>query len=166
MGDLILSAGFFTGEATEKFVCFNQAEVDAAKSDASEDVEPIGAYFSLKPVDGKLDAEYTKLRGQDVKTMRVRPRADRDDEGPNCDFEPMEMSFSNEREIKAMEWLAKRVVTRWRKVMLDDGNELPFTEKNLELFSRIPQFIKPVLEAAYELGKLQDQLTEGNFETS
>ena len=166
MGELILSAGFFTGDATEKFVCFNQTEVDAAKHEGEDAVEPIGAYFDLMPVDGKLDAEYTKLRGQDVKTMRIRPRASSDDEGPNVEFEPMEMSFSNEREIKAMMWLAKKVIKGWRGVKLDNGTELPFSEKNLETLSSIPQFIKPILEAAYELGKLQDQLIEGNFETS
>ena len=160
MGELILSAGMFTGEATEKFVVLNQDEVDAT-AESENPVTKTGAYFMLVPVDGKLDAEYTKLRGQDTHTMKVRPK-EAGEEGPNVRFDAMEVSFSNEREIKATVFLAKKVVKGWRGIKLDDGTSLEFSEHNLEKLAHYTPIIMPVIEEAYRLGQLAEALKEGN----
>jgi hypothetical protein len=161
MGDLILSAAMFTGEASEKFVLLNRDEVEAT-AESENPVEKTGAYFMLVPVDGKIDAEYTKLRGQDTHTMKIRPKADGED-GPSVRFDAMEVSFSNERELKALLWLAKKVVKGWRGVMLDNGSELEFSEHNLEKLASYPPIMKPVIEEAYNLGRLSAALKEGNL---
>ncbi len=157
MSELILSAGLFTGEPSERFVTLNRDEVEATGAPVQ------GAYFMLKPVDGKLDAEYTKLRGQDTHTMKIRPKGKNDDaDSPNVQFEAMEVSFSNERELKAIAWLAKKVITGWRGIKLDNGNELEFSEHNLEKLAGFSPIIKPVIEEAYALGRLREVLQEGN----
>jgi hypothetical protein len=177
MGDLILAAGLFTGEPVEEFIIYNQAEIDAQKArqrlaeetgEAFKEtlVEPTGAYFSLLPVDGKLDAEYTKKRGQDKRNLKITPRQGDDDTGPEADFGVMDFEFSNERELAAQIWLAKKIVSGWRRVMLDSGTELEYSEHNLEKLASIPMFIRPVIERAYELGRIRDRFAEGNSETS
>ena len=158
-GCLILPRGLFTGEAVEEFVVFNKDEVDA-HAETDTPVKPRGAYFDLLPVSGEWDAEYTKKRGHDSHTMRVKPRTG--DDGPNMEFDGMDISFSNEREISAMAWLFKRVCQGWRGIQLDDGSELAGSGENIEKMAKVPQFAKPVIDAAYALGRIKDEVSAGN----
>jgi hypothetical protein len=185
MSEMILNAGLFTGKATKQFVTFNEVEVEFSKArrklaeeeladrlaagDAIDEtefeipelVEPRGAYFDLMPVTGDLDADYTKRRGQDRHQLRLRPKSKGED-GPNVKFEAMEISISNEQEIKALQWLAQRVVKGWSGIRLDDGSELEFSVGNLEKLASLPPIIKPIIAKAYELGRIRDTFAEGN----
>jgi hypothetical protein len=173
MSEMILSSGLFTGEPVETFVCFNENEVamnkalrEAWKSDPQgaeepEEVEPQGAYFNLLPVDGFTDAEYTKKRGQDKHSMKIAPRG-KGETGPAVRFETMEISFSNEQEIRAMVWLAEKVVKGWRGIRLETGEELEFSPVNLTKLASVPSVIRPIIASAYELGNLRKTLSEGN----
>ncbi|HPA83018.1 MAG TPA: hypothetical protein PLS95_19525 [Thermoanaerobaculales bacterium] len=157
MGDLILCAGLFTGEPVEEYVVLNQEEVDG------QSAKPQGAYFLVLPVTGDEDAEFQKRRGQDVRKIRYRTKRSDDEPGtPSIEFEPMEAEFSNEREIAALKWLAVKKVRGWRGIMLDNGQELAFSEKNLEKLASIPRLIRPVISRCYELTRLKEGLEEGN----
>jgi hypothetical protein len=182
-GELILSAGLFTGEATREFVCFNELEVQVSKAtreaaervlrekielgeevgdeELPELVEPRGAYFLLKPITADLDADYTKRRGQDIHQLKLRPKQ-KGESGPNVRFEAMDVNISNEQEIKAVQWLADKVVKGWDGIKLDDGKSLDFSKNNLSKLASVMEVIKPVIAKAYELGRIRDRFAEGN----
>jgi hypothetical protein len=183
MSEMILNSGLFTGKPTREFVCFNEVEVEVSKGrrrfaeeklaerlragDAVGDeelpelVEPQGAYFDLMPVTGDLDADYVKRRGQDRHNLKLRPK-EKGEDGPNVRFEAMEISISNEQEIAALQWLAKKVVKGWSGIKLDDGTDLEFSSNNLEKLASLPLVIRPVIQKAYELGQIRDTFSAGN----
>lgn len=158
-GGLVLPRGLFTGEAVEEFVVFNKDEVEAT-AESEKPVKPRGAWFKLQLVTGDLDAEYTKKRGQDTHSMTLRPMSAGGKS--RVHFDGMEVSFSNERELAAMSWLFKKVCVGWRGISLDDSTELAYSEENRDKMSKVPQFVKPILDAAYALGNIKDQVLEGN----
>lgn len=167
MSDVILSASLFNNQPTEETITFNadavaayeraRAESVAAREPEPAPVQAVSAVFSLLPVSGDWDAEYTKLRGQDVRTIRFRQ-----DAGGKAQVEPLEFELSNQRELAALRWLAKRVVCGWRGIKLDDGSELPYSELNVEKLAAIPQVIRPVIARAYQLAAVRDAAEAGN----
>lgn len=180
---IVLSASLFTGEPIEEYIVLNQAAIDEAKSEAEAieilnsnagpDEEPLkvptipkpqGAWFTIIPVDGDLDSEYTKRRGQDSQTARyhLNQNSHRDDDEPRVKMEALERTFSNSKEIAARKWLAEKVVFGWRGIKLSSGDELEFSGKNLAKMSSIPKFIMPVIRRAYELNEIINEASEGN----
>jgi len=179
MGDLILSAGLFTGEPVEEFIVHNQPELDAweqRRQEAELRGEPFtekkppvrGVYWSILPIDGDIDAEYQKKRGMNEQTLSFRP-VERDDKR-TIEWDAVRVSLASDRELAALRWLCRQFIRGWRGMEMEhsDGRReaLPFTEKTLDKLAALPQIIRPVVERGYALNRIREDIVEGNSETS
>lgn len=146
MSELILPAEFFATEPIKRTIKYpGNFELDVL----------------LMPVTGDIDSEYQKLKGHDQQTLRFKPGEN--SEGPRFEFEPIERVFSNEREIKANKWLAKKIIKGFPNgFKAKDGREVECTEKNLESLACLAWFIQPIFREAYSLMNLKTEIEEGN----
>ena len=179
--EFVLPASLFSGDPVERDVVFNQDAIDEAEAKrdelaASEDPdaileaadleipEPQIVRFLLLPVTGSIDAEYTKKRGHNETHLRFRPQ-----EGAtgrtSTEFEPIDRIFSNERELAALKWIAKKVIQGWTSFRNTDGALVEFSELNLERLSEYPFYIRPVVAEAYKIAELKSEVESGNSET-
>jgi hypothetical protein len=187
MTDFVLPASLFSGEPVERAVVLNQTAIDkaikerddlAAAADILDDgstaaaaaatveiPEPSVINFMLLPVTSSIDVEYTKQRGHNDNRFVFTPK--KGDDGANeTKFEPMERVVHNDKELKALTWLAKQVIVGWRTFKNSNGENVVFTEHNLEKLSEYSALIEPPVRAAYDLASLKDQADSGNSETS
>lgn len=154
---ILLSAGLFTDEPVREFVVLNQAEVNA------KGVKEEGAYFMLKPVTPAVDIEYQKIRGQDVQSISVTPEQ-QENGSMSMKFGEIRREISNDRELKAKKFLARKCVFGWEGLDMDNGEELKFSSHNLEIVCCLPQF-QPVFDRVYDMTRIKQQVEEGNLET-
>lgn len=141
---LILSAALFKGEPVREFF---------------EHLGRDGGHVTFVPVDGELDAEYTKRRGLDTRSFRYV--ADPED-NRRSHVEVDAIEISNERQVRAFIWLAEKIVKGWDGLRLDDGSELEFSPVNLKKLASIPVFIQPIIERAYALNAQRVEAEEKN----
>lgn len=158
MTEFVLPASMFSGEPVEREVIYNPKEVAAGG-------EKMSIFFLLVPVTAAMDAEYTSDRGHNDSVFRFRPRKNESQEN-DVEFEPMERVVHNDREIKAIKRLAKKVIKGWRPFKLSDGTTIAFSEHNLEKLSEFLDYIRPPIEEAYRIAGIKKDVEEGNSETS
>ena len=157
MTDFVLPASLFSDDPVERDVVYNPEEVEAG-------AEPMVVTFLLMPVTGDIDAEYTKQRGHNEQHLSFLPG--RGEEGKALiEFQPMDRVFSNDRELAALKWIAKKVIKGWKPFTLTDGQTIEYSEHNLEKLSNAPQWVRPAVNEAYKINEIKTEVEEKNSET-
>jgi hypothetical protein len=168
--EFVLPASLFSGEPVERDVVLNQTSIDEATAKQAKDAEvhipePQIITFLLLPVTSALDVKYTKERGHNENRFRFTPK--RGEAGENeTKFEPMERIVSNERELKALTMIAKEVIKGWLTFKNSEGQDVVFSEHNLERLCGYSYLIEPAVREAYEIASIKDGAESGNSETS
>jgi hypothetical protein len=181
MSEFILPASLFSGEPVERDVVLNQVAIDAAEAerdelleecpndilaaDAIEIPEPKTITFLLLPVPSAIDVEYKKKCGHNVQRLLFTPKKGKSGK-PETDIEPIERIISNDQELKAITWIAKKVIKGWRTFKNSEGQDVVFSEHNLEKLCEYSQLIEPAVREAYEIASIKDEAEAGNSETS
>jgi hypothetical protein len=178
--EFVLPAALFSDEPVWRDVVFNQDAIDAAEAerddllaevtnasaaDAVEIPEPQIVPFLLLPVTSEMDAEYTRLRGHNESHLRFRPQEGAPGKS-KIEFEPIDRVFSNDRELKAITWIAKKVIKGWHPFRNTDGALVEFSELNLKRLCGYSQYIRPPVAEAYKIADIKSEVEEKNSETS
>ena len=162
---LVLSSNLFNDEPVE-------ADVEYFP-DAESVGDPVTVTFLMLPIDDEMWAEYRKRSGLDEQEFNVRVETDlekvqnSDDFRPKVQIEPKGQKTSKVRDIAAKKWLAKNFIKGWvRGLVLDDGEPLPFTEKNLARLAAQETFIQPAIRKGRQLAGIKRGVEEKNLPTS
>lgn len=182
MSEFILEAALFSDEPVERDVVLNQTNIDEithrrGKLLASDDKfdqetgealsipEPQTITFLLLPVTSTIDVEYTKMRGHNDNRFQFTPRKGKGGEN-ETKFEPMERVVRNDQELKAITWVAKKLIMGWRTFKNSKGQDVVFNGKNLDRLCGYSHLIEPAVREAYAIAEIKDEVESGNSETS